>query len=226
MASIQCKLAADDFITKFAVRIELGIKPLSHCSYLGKVTSANILVNDADYEQAVHSFYEGLYRFAFSLARNEDDACELTQEMFARLLTKGGQVRDPAKVKSWLFTTLYRIFLGWKNREARLPHLEITSIEHELPPVTPALVDKLEKEAVLQSLLELDEHYRAPLTLYYLEDHSYQEIAELLDIPIGTVMSRLSRAKTMLRTALVAKSIGVREGIIPLDQASNQKKQA
>jgi len=69
-------------------------------------------VNEADYEQAVNSFYEGLYRFAFSLADNSDDACELTQETFARLLAKGGQLRDHSKVRAWLFTTLYRTYLG------------------------------------------------------------------------------------------------------------------
>jgi RNA polymerase sigma factor (sigma-70 family) len=180
-------------------------------------------VNEADYEQAVHSFYEGLYRFAFSLAGNENDAGELTQETYARLLTKGGQLRDRSKVKSWLFTTLYRIFIGWKDREARLPHFEIHCVEHELPPAAPVSTDSLQNEAVLQALLELEEHYRLPLTLYYLEDHSYREIAELLDIPIGTVMSRLSRAKTLPRAALDAKNIGERDGIISLPRTSYKK---
>ena len=180
-------------------------------------------MDDLDYEHAVNSFYEGLYRFAFSLAGNEHDAGELTQETFARLLTKGGQVRERSKVKSWLFTTLYRIFLGWKNREARLPHYEISSVEHDLPPVTPALLDYLENDAVREALLAIEEHYRLPLTLYYLEDHSYQEIATLLDIPIGTVMSRLSRAKTLLRAALAAKAIGGNDGIIPLNRISHRR---
>lgn len=180
-------------------------------------------MDDLDYEHAVSSFYEGLYRFAFSLAGNENDACELTQETYARLLSKGGQVRDPTKVKSWLFTTLYRVFLGWKRREASLPHHEISSVEHELPPVTPAMLDFLEDDAVREALLGIEEHYRLPLTLFYLQDHSYQEIAELLDIPIGTVMSRLSRAKEMLRAALAAKAIGEREGIISVNRISHQK---
>src|SRR5882724_11669182 len=94
-------------------------------------------VNEVDYEQAVSLFYEPLYGFVYSLSGNENDACELTQETFARLLAKGGQLRDGSKVKSWLFTTLYRVFLGWKSRERRLPHLEISSLEHELPPLQP-----------------------------------------------------------------------------------------
>ena|SRR6266436_91089 len=180
-------------------------------------------VNEVDYEQAVSLFYEPLYGFAYSLSGNENDACELTQETFARLLAKGGQLRDGSKVKSWLFTTLYRVFLGWKSRERRLPHLEISSVEHELPPIAAELVDTMERDTVREALLEIDERYRTPLTLYYLEEHSYEEIAELLEIPIGTVMSRLSRAKALMREALATKSMGERRKIVPLDQASKLK---
>ena len=177
-------------------------------------------MNEADYEQAVNSFYEGLYRFGFSLAGNEDDACELAQETFARLLAKGGQVRDRSKIKAWLFTTLYRTYIGWKRRETRFPHLEIASVEHELPPVTLEMVDKLENEALSRSLLELEERYRVPLSLYYFEDHSYAEISEMLDIPIGTIMSRLSRAKELLRKSLAAKLIGSERKIISIDPSA------
>ena len=176
-----------------------------------------------DYEQVVASFYEGLYGFAYSLSRNKDDACELAQETFARLLAKSGQVRDHSKIKSWLFTTLYRIYLGWKRREARLPHLELATVEHELPSITPAIVDQLENDAVLQSLLEMEEHHRVPLMLFYLENHSYREIADLLDISIGTVMSRLSRAKALLRTALAAQSIRAERKIVSMNQESQRK---
>ena len=180
-------------------------------------------MNEADYEHAVATYYEALYAFGYSLAGNEDDAGELTQETYCRLLTKGGQLRDPSKVKSWLFTTLYRVFLGWKQRRARLPHFEISSVEAELPVITPAHVDVLENDAIRDALLELEEHYRLPLMLYYFNDHSYEEIAEILDVPVGTVMSRLSRAKGLLRGRLVARAIGVeRENkILPFERKSN-----
>lgn len=179
-------------------------------------------MSEADYEQAVNSFYEGLYRFAHSLAGNADDASELTQEAFARLAVKGGQLRDHSKVKSWLFTTLYRQYLNWKRRESRHPHLEIASVEAEIPPVTPEMVDKLENEAVSESLLEIEERYRVPLALYYFENHSYAEIAVLLDIPIGTLMSRLSRGKELMRKSLAAKSIGADRKIIPITPPSQR----
>jgi RNA polymerase sigma-70 factor, ECF subfamily len=164
-------------------------------------------VNEADYEQAVGAHYSALYAFGYSLAGNQDDACELAQEAFSRLLSKGGQVRDAAKVKSWLFTTLYRVFLGWKSRQARLPHFEIESVGDELPAIAPEHVDVLENEIVRLALLQLEEHYRLPLVLFYLNDHSYEEIATVLDVPIGTVMSRLSRGKAQLREKLVSCAI-------------------
>lgn len=173
-------------------------------------------MNEEDYEQAVNSFYEGLYRFAFSLAGNADDAGELAQETFARLLTKGGQLRDHSKLKAWLFTTLYRIYLGWKRHETRHPHFEIASVEGELPAVTPDLVDRLENEAVGQSLLEIEERYRVPLALYYFENHTYAEIAKMLDLPIGTIMSRLARAKELMRKSLAAKISGHERKIVSL----------
>ena len=180
-------------------------------------------MNEADYEQAVATYYEALYAFGYSLAGNADDAGELTQETYCRLLTKGGQLRDITKVKSWLFTTLYRVFLGWKDRRARLPHFEISSVEGELPVITPEHVDVLRNDAIRDALLELEEHYRTPLMLFYMNDHSYEEIAGILNVPIGTVMSRLSRAKGFLRERLVARAIGIEKEIkiLPLERKSN-----
>lgn len=180
-------------------------------------------MNEEDYEHAVNAFYEGLYRFAYSLAGNADDAGELTQEAYARLLAKGGQLRDHSKVKAWLFTTLYRVFLGWKRRESRHPLVEITSVESELPVVTPDLVDRLEHEAVGRVLLEMEERYRVPLALYYFENHTYAEISELLDLPIGTVMSRLARAKELMRKSLAAISVRPAGKIVSLDTTPPRK---
>ena len=182
-------------------------------------------MNEADYEHAVATWYEPLYAFGYSLSGNADDACELARETYCRLLTKGGQLRDPSKVKSWLFTTLYRIFLGWKQRRARLPHFEISSVEHELPVITHEQVDVLRDDAIHEALLELEEDYRVPVMLFYRDDHSYEEIAAILDVPIGTVMSRLSRGKGLLRERLVVRAIGIeRENVIlPFDPKSKAR---
>lgn len=177
-------------------------------------------MDDVDYEQAVALYHEDLHRFALSLARNPEDARDLTQESYCRLLTKSGQVRDRTKVKSWLFTTLYRVFLGWKRHEKRFPHTEFSLVETELPALTPDLVDKLDGDLVMAALGEIDEHHRTPLTLFYLQSLSYREIAELLDVPVGTVMSRLSRAKALLRALVTERTTRVAaaetSNVIPL----------
>ena len=163
-------------------------------------------VDEMDYEQSVALYHEDLHRFALSLTRNSDEARDLTQESYCRLLTKSGQVRDKAKIKSWLFTTLYRVFLGWKRHEQRYPHLEISGVEHEIPMLTPATVEKMDSDVVMAALQAIDEHHRTPLVLFYLRSLSYREIAELLDVPVGTVMSRLSRAKAALRDIVTTRA--------------------
>ncbi|MGH7956737.1 MAG: RNA polymerase sigma factor, partial [Opitutaceae bacterium] len=174
-------------------------------------------VDEMDYEQAVALYHEDLHRFAFSLTRNPDDARDLTQESYCRFLTKSGQLRDSTKVKSWLFTTLYRVFLGWKRREKRFPHLDLATVEHELPMLTPEIVNKMDGDVVMEALLEIDEHHRTPLVLFYLQSLSYREIAEMLEVPVGTVMSRLSRAKAALRAIVTARAAGSSpSNVIPL----------
>ena len=85
-------------------------------------------------------------------------------------------------------------------------HHEPEMLEAELPPVLPEVVTSLDAAQAVEALQEVDEIYRAPLTLFYLENLSYKEIAETLELPIGTVMSRLSRGKEQLKKALLRKT--------------------
>ncbi len=155
-----------------------------------------------EFEHLVQEHYQGLYRFALSLAQREADAADLTQQTFLRWATRGFQLRDRSKAKTWLFTTLYREFLTGNRRAVRFPHVELSDAESELPPVQARTTEDLDGQSALDALNLLDETYRAPLMLFYLQQHSYQEIAGILDVPIGTVMSRLSRGKSQLRQKL------------------------
>ncbi len=175
------------------------------------------LVDEPDFDQLVSDYYQPLYRFALSLVEREAEACDLTQQTFFLWASKGQQLRDRSKVKAWLFTTLHREFLGSRRRTTRFPHHEIESVERELPPVTPATVNELDADAVLQALTNVDEVYRAPLMLFYLEDHSYLEIAAVLDVPVGTVMSRLARGKAQLRGLLADQTTAEERKIVPLE---------
>jgi RNA polymerase sigma-70 factor (ECF subfamily) len=155
-----------------------------------------------DFERLVACYYEPLYQFAFSLARDESDACDLTQQTFCIWAAKGHQLRDVSKVKTWLFTTLHREFLGTRRRQTRFPHIELEFAATELPVVSPPTVNRLDAGPALEALARLDEIYQAPVALFYLQDCSYNEIAEILDVPLGTVKSRLTRGLGRLHQLL------------------------
>ena len=156
-----------------------------------------------DFEQIVSQHYEPLYRFAFSLTRTEADACDLTQQTFYIWATKGHQLRDRSKVKSWLFTILHREFLNIRRRAARFPHLELSDAIEDLPTISPEVVNTLDSAQVLEFLGQVQEPYRAALSLFYLEDYSYKEIAAILEIPLGTVRSRISRGVAQLKQSIL-----------------------
>ena len=155
-----------------------------------------------DFEKLVEDFYMPLYRFALSLSRSESDAADLTQQTFFLWASKGHQLRDASKVKTWLFTSLYREFLGRKRHSNRFVEVEENTEAISAQAVPASVVEQLDGDIVQRALLNLEEIYRAPLTLFYLQQLSYKEIAETLEIPIGTVMSRISRGKAQLRKAL------------------------
>jgi RNA polymerase sigma-70 factor (ECF subfamily) len=151
------------------------------------------MAEGTDFESLVACHYKPLYQFAFSLTRDEADACDLTQQTFCIWAAKGHQLRDVSKVKTWLFTTLHREFLGARRKMVRFPQVEWEQAAAELPTVSPATFNQLDTTQVLTALARLDEIYRAPVALFYLEDRSYNEIAEILEVPLGTVKSRLAR---------------------------------
>src|SRR3954454_6093931 len=155
-----------------------------------------------DFESLVARYYRPLYKFAFSLTQMEADACDLTQQTFYVWATKGHQLRDVTKVKTWLFTTLHREFLESRRRHTRFPHYELGQVDAELPVVSPARVNQLDASQVILALSHVDQVYQAPVALFYLEDYSYKEIAEILDAPMGTIKSRIARGIGQLQKLL------------------------
>ena len=159
-------------------------------------------VADVDFEQLVQAHYASLFRFAMSLARDEAAAADLVQQTFYLWASKGDKLRVACAARSWLLTTLHREFLGGRRHENRFAQVEVSEADEELPHIGPQAAERLDGHAVMQALLEVAEVYRAPLALFYLEDMSYQEIADTLEVPTGTVMSRLARGKDQLRQLL------------------------
>ena len=159
-----------------------------------------------DFECLVEKYYRPLYQFAFSLSQSEAEACDLTQQTFNIWANKGHQLRESSKVKSWLFTTLHREFLESRRRQNRFPHFELSLVESELPPVAPARLNQLDAGQVLKALSRVDAVYQAPVALFYLEDCPYKDIAQILDITIGTVKSRIARGILQLKNALAGNA--------------------
>lgn len=163
------------------------------------------------FTRLVDAHYAALYRFALSLARSPADAADLTQQTYYIWATKGSALRDQAKAKTWLFTTLYREFIRTRKRGGRISSIEdLPPGERDMPDLHADDVARLDNQVVMDALQEVDAVFRAPLTLFHLKDLSYHEIAEILDVPLGTVMSRLSRGKTHLRAALEKRIRGAK----------------
>jgi RNA polymerase sigma-70 factor, ECF subfamily len=160
---------------------------------------------ELDFQSLVELHYGALYRFAMSLTRSESDACDLVQDTFLTWANKGHQLHDPSKVKTWLFTTLHRRFLEAQRRTSRFPQLELSEAEAELPNCEPGLVDHMDAQAVVEMLGQVDAQFQAPVALFYLEDYSYNEIAAILEVPLGTVKSRLARGLAQLKALMLRK---------------------
>jgi len=157
-----------------------------------------------------------LYSVAFRYVGNRYDAEDLVQETLYTAYDKFHQLRDSRKFKSWTFTILRNHFLKWQRKKTTVPadefengidylsQLESVSLQQDVASV---YEKKIEADTIQSTLDKLPEKYKAVLILYYMEDSSYQEIANMLAVPVGTVMSRLSRAKHMMKKALLRSTI-------------------
>lgn len=153
-------------------------------------------------EVLVEAFYEPLYRYAYRLSGSQQEAEDLTQEAFCQAQSKLGQLREDGRAKAWLFSILRNTYLHRvraAKQENRVPLDSVGEIAERpsepLPEVDPARLQG--------ALDELPEAFRTPVILFYFEDFSYREIAAQIDVPLGTVMSRLARAKSYLRQRLL-----------------------
>lgn len=152
-------------------------------------------------EALVEAHYEALYRYAYRLSGAAHLAEDLTQETFCQAQRNLHQLREESRAKSWLFTILRNDFLHRVRSSKQEKEISLDGIA-ELPEraIEPGL--PIDPAQLQQALSELPEVFRTPVILYYFEDFSYKDIAEQMSVPLGTVMSRLARAKTFLRQRL------------------------
>jgi RNA polymerase sigma-70 factor (ECF subfamily) len=145
----------------------------------------------------------GLRRFACALLRGDrEGADDLVQETLERALSHWNLRRNQGNLRGWLYTILYTRFLSDQRRVRRRgPHDAFTD-EAELPGIDGGQHSALEHRDLLRAFAALPEEQRTVLLLVGVEDLSYQEAARVLGVPIGTVMSRLSRGRERLRRSM------------------------
>ncbi|HEY7428988.1 MAG TPA: sigma-70 family RNA polymerase sigma factor [Gemmataceae bacterium] len=153
-------------------------------------------------QRLVEEHYVALYRYAYRLSGSSADAEDLTQEAFCKAQLNLGQLREPSRAKPWLFSILRNAYLHRVRAERQQPCVPLEGVGDLAEPLPEPLPD-IDPERLQQALDDLPELFRTPIILYYFEDFGYREIAEQMDLPIGTVMSRLARAKAYLRSRLL-----------------------
>jgi RNA polymerase sigma-70 factor (ECF subfamily) len=144
---------------------------------------------------------QALYAGAYRLTRNPADAEDLVQETYLRAFRAFHLFTPGTNIRAWLFTILYRARADRSRKAARSPRT--VELLHEGPAVAPPQ-DELARgqEDVLRALDRLPEPFRNAVVLRDMQDFTYEEIASILGVPIGTVMSRIHRGRSLLRGML------------------------
>jgi RNA polymerase sigma-70 factor (ECF subfamily) len=173
--------------------------------------------DEADHAEVIGIEYiDGLYSYALVLSRNHAEAEDLVQETYVRAIQARGRLRPGSHIKSWLFTILRNV---WRNQLRKLRNgPQIVEIEADSQVANKIVeqsedshdhyVSKLEAEEVRAAIQELPVDFREIILLREYEDLSYQEIASVMGCRVGTVMSRLARARAKLRDLLCTRRTG------------------
>ncbi|MBR6568108.1 MAG: sigma-70 family RNA polymerase sigma factor [Clostridia bacterium] len=142
-------------------------------------------------EEIIRKYSSSMLKTAFSLLKSTDDAEDAVQEAFIKLLTKAPEFENDEHRKAWLLRVTVNIS---KNM--------LKSAKRKNLPLTEEIPYMEKSDEVLPYVLSLDEKYRVVIHLYYYENYSIKEIAEILSLPAATVGTRLSRARKMLEKSL------------------------
>jgi RNA polymerase sigma-70 factor (ECF subfamily) len=173
-------------------------------------------VDRRDFERQALPFLDSLYNTAYRLARNSEDAEDLVQETYLKAYRSFDQFTPGTNLKAWMFKILKNAFINEYRRRQAVPQesdfAEIEeNLESHLRPDAAGQIKDPEQEAlegaldedVQRALDELPPDYRMAVVLADLEGFSYKEIADILEIPVGTVMSRLYRGRKLLEEVLL-----------------------
>jgi RNA polymerase sigma-70 factor (ECF subfamily) len=174
------------------------------------------------FSNLVLSHWKALNRFAFSLCKNKFDAEDLVSETILKAFENFGRLKDESKLKPWLFRILNNQFISNYRRNQKFVELESATNEYQdeyaesfslfeaiaksnyVDEGNPEnkFISHLTQDQIKKSIEELPGEFRATILLCDMEDFSYAEISAILKIPVGTVRSRISRARTLLQKKL------------------------
>ena len=156
-----------------------------------------------DVAQLVVDHHQVLYGYAYRLTGSTSDAEDLTQQAFLIAQQKLDQLRDAQSARGWLFSVLRNCFL--KSHRQRMPQ-PAASIDLDVNTIPDEVLNEpdepFDSEQLQAAINQLAVEFKIVVLMFYFEHRSYREIADALEVPIGTVMSRLARAKAHLRRAL------------------------
>jgi RNA polymerase sigma-70 factor, ECF subfamily len=170
----------------------------------------------AEFEQQVRPYLSQLYPAALRMTRNPADAEDLVQDTLARAYTAFGQFTPGTNLRAWLHRILANTFINTYRKRKREPAIApgadpASDWNSGIDPLAPAArsaeteaLDKMTDSAILSALRELPQEFRTTIWLADVEGYPYREVAALMGTPLGTVMSRLHRARGKLRHSLAA----------------------
>jgi RNA polymerase sigma-70 factor (ECF subfamily) len=166
--------------------------------------------------ELIQAYQKHVFNVAFRLSNNYDDAQDIAQEAFIRVFNSIGNFRGDANFTTWLYRIVTNVFLDERKKQRVRDHgsldeymeLEDSSVARQIEDPSPgpeAAVEQRERhEVVGQAVLQLPENQRVMIALYHFQGLSYEEIAAIMQLPIGTVKSRLNRARLALKEKLGA----------------------
>jgi RNA polymerase sigma-70 factor (ECF subfamily) len=186
------------------------------------------MADQADFERDALQYAKQLYSAAMRMTRNPSDAEDLVQETFLKAYRAYGTFEEGTNLKAWLYRILTNTYINKYRKDSRRPtEVDLGTVEdfylyRRVGSEESAEAARTTEERVLDGLVEADikaavedlpENFRLPVLLADLEGFSYKEIAEILDIPIGTVMSRLHRGRKAMQKSLW--EFAVNRGLVP-----------
>jgi RNA polymerase sigma-70 factor (ECF subfamily) len=170
------------------------------------------------FDELVTHFQKRVYNFAYGIAGNYDDANDIAQEAFVRVFNSISTFRGDANFTTWIYRIVTNVFLDERkkvknHRQVSLDEiidLDETSVSRQIEddsPLPGEIAESKERNKAVRAAIDsLPDYQRIIMTLYHLHDRSYEEIADILHLPIGTVKSRLNRARQALKEILESQS--------------------